>query len=202
MAKALLNEVADYYSAKLAQHGETAEGVDWNGEESQLLRFTQLCKVIAGEPFSITDLGCGYGALLDHLNDRYARFTYFGNDIAPAMIEAAKKRYLQPNAQFTTSAEPHRADYCVASGIFNVRQQRSDAEWWGYITSTLDTMASASNKGFAANFLPSYADADKKRDYLYYADPLQLSDYCTRHGTVTLLRDYGIYEFTLMVRKS
>ncbi len=35
----LLEEVAEYYSSKLAQHGETPRGVDWNGEESQVLRF-------------------------------------------------------------------------------------------------------------------------------------------------------------------
>ena len=63
-----LHEVADYYSAKLAQHGETPHGVDWNGDESQVLRFEQLVKVIDQKnAFSINDLGCGYGALFDHL---------------------------------------------------------------------------------------------------------------------------------------
>lgn len=42
----LLNEVATYYSEKLAQHGETPQGVDWNGTESQTLRFEQLFKII------------------------------------------------------------------------------------------------------------------------------------------------------------
>ena len=39
-------EVADYYSAKLAEHGETPQGVDWNGAESQVLRFEQLTRII------------------------------------------------------------------------------------------------------------------------------------------------------------
>ena len=69
----LLSEVANYYTEKLAEHGETPRGVDWNGEESQLLRFEQLCKIIDGatEAYSLNDLGCGYGALLDFLNDKY-----------------------------------------------------------------------------------------------------------------------------------
>ena len=29
----LLTEVAEYYTSKLAEHGETPHGVDWNGEE-------------------------------------------------------------------------------------------------------------------------------------------------------------------------
>jgi hypothetical protein len=42
----LLDEVATYYAEKLAEHGDTPRGVDWNGEESQIFRFAQLCKII------------------------------------------------------------------------------------------------------------------------------------------------------------
>ncbi len=198
----LLAEVADYYSAKLATHGITPQGVDWNGEESQFLRFTQLSKIIAGDDFSLTDVGCGYGAMLDYLQQHYPNFSYTGLDVSADMIAAAEqKNAAHKNATFVAgSTPPATTDYAVASGIFNVRQQRSDAEWEKYIASTLDTMAQHVSKGYAANFLPSYADADKKRDYLYYADPERWSDYCSAHGTVTVLRDYGLYEFTLLVR--
>ena len=67
----LLDEVATYYAEKLAEHGDTPRGVDWNGEESQKVRFAQLCKIIESKTpnFSLNDLGCGYGALLDYLRD-------------------------------------------------------------------------------------------------------------------------------------
>ena len=39
-----LEEVTAYYSNKLTQYGATPKGVDWNGEESQVLRFEQLYK--------------------------------------------------------------------------------------------------------------------------------------------------------------
>ena len=75
----LLSEVATYYSEKLAEHGETPRGVDWNGEESQALRFGQLCKIIdPSKHFSINDLGCGYGALYDFLTNKYEEFSYSG----------------------------------------------------------------------------------------------------------------------------
>ena len=68
----LLSEVAEYYSSRLAQYGETARGVDWNGEESQALRFEQLCMIInTSMPFSVNDLGCDYGALCDFLAHQY-----------------------------------------------------------------------------------------------------------------------------------
>ena len=66
MVNDLLQEVAEYYSAKLHEHGVSPRGVDWNGEESQQLRFTQLAKIIQHQQgFSINDLGkVKYGTLL------------------------------------------------------------------------------------------------------------------------------------------
>jgi SAM-dependent methyltransferase len=202
----LLNEVANYYSEKLTQHGETPRGVDWNGEESQTLRFEQLCKIVTTpDAFSLNDLGCGYGALFDFLNIRYPAISYLGVDVSEDMIQAAKQRY-QDNTQarFITSAEPNnRADYGVASGIFNVRLGRSDAEWRDYLEATLDVLNQTIRLGFAFNCLTSYSDEDKKRDYLYYADPCLLFDFCKRRYSrqVALLHDYGLYEFTILVRK-
>jgi SAM-dependent methyltransferase len=203
---AILTEVADYYSAKLAEHGETPCGVDWNGEESQTLRFAQLAKVIQpAKEFSLNDLGCGYGALFDYLNAVSQDFVYSGCDVSGDMINAAKIRYANnPNAHFVVASEPpEKADYGIASGIFNVRLGRSDVEWQKYLETTLDILNNSSYQGFAFNCLTSYSDADKMKDYLFYADPCQLFDLCKRRYSrhVALLHDYGLYEFTILVRK-
>lgn len=202
----ILAEVADYYSAKLVEHGATHRGVDWKSEESQMLRFKQLSKVIL-QPrgFSINDLGCGYGALFDYLRSKYQALTYTGCDISSDMVYAARTRHAaSPNAQFVVAATPPAiADYGIASGIFNVRFARSDAEWFDYLETTLDVLDRTSHHGFAFNCLTSYSDEDKMRDYLYYADPCTLFDLCkSRYSrNVTLLHDYGFYEFTILVRK-
>lgn len=202
----LLTEVAEYYSSKLAQHGETPRGVDWNGVESQTLRFGQLCKIIdTSNQFSINDLGAGYGALYDFLASEHERFSYSGIDVSGSMIRAAEQRYKDKSqARFVLSSEPDQvADYGVASGIFNVRLGRSDAEWRSYLEASLDVLDSTSRTGFAFNCLTSYSDADEMRDYLYYADPCVLFDLCKRRYSrnVALLHDYGLYEFTILVRK-
>jgi SAM-dependent methyltransferase len=202
----ILTEVADYYSAKLAEHGETPRGVDWNGEESQTLRFAQLAKIIQSpSTFSLNDLGCGYGALFDYLMSVSQNFIYHGCDVSSDMINAAHTRYTNhPNAHFVVASEPPEvADYSIASGIFNVRLGRNDVEWQEYLEATLEVLNQKSNQGFAFNCLTSYSDADKKRDYLYYADPNGLFDLCKRRYSrhVALLHDYGLYEFTILVRK-
>lgn len=204
----LLGDVANYYSGKLAEHGQTPRGVDWNGEESQTQRFIQLSKILPSETegFSVTDLGCGYGSLLDFLLARYSSFSYLGVDVSQDMILAAESRHkTKSNARFITAAEPDaESDYAMASGIFNVRLGRTDEEWFDYLSATLDVLDRTSRRGFAFNCLTSYSDEDKKRDYLYYADPCRLFDLCKRRYSrqVALLHDYGLYEFTILVRKA
>jgi len=202
----LLTEVAEYYTSKLTEHGETPKGVDWNGEESQTIRFQQLCEIIDTQhTFSINDLGCGYGALYDFLVHKYKDFSYLGVDVSEDMIRASMQRYQgKSNARFDHADKPDKiADYGIASGIFNVQMGRSDEEWRTYLEATLDILDRTSRVGFAFNCLTSYSDADKMRDYLYYADPYWLFDLCKRRYSrnVALLHDYDLYEFTILVRK-
>jgi SAM-dependent methyltransferase len=203
----LLTEISDYYTAKLAEYGETPRGVDWNSEEGQTLRFEQLCKVVGTENhFSINDLGCGYGALYGFLAERFVKISYFGVDVSERMISAAKQRYDgRVQANFLISSEPNQvADFGVASGIFNVRMGRSNDEWRSYLEATLDVLNQTSRFGFAFNCLTSYSDIDRMRNDLYYADPCLLFDLCKRRYSrnVALLHDYDLYEFTILVRKS
>lgn len=202
----ILNEVSEYYTSKLAEFGETAKGVDWNGEESQFLRFAQLGKIIKPEEFfTINDFGCGYGALYEYLTSQYNDFDYLGIDISEDMVIAAQKRYAnKENAHFLHANQPDKiADYSMASGIFNVRFQHTDNEWLEYIKSTLDVLNAYSHKGFSFNCLTSYSDMDKMRDYLYYAQPEALFGHCKKNyaSNIALLHDYGLYEFTILVRK-
>jgi hypothetical protein len=95
------------------------------------------------------------------------------------------------------------SDFAVASGIFNVRLNFSDDIWRSYLLSVLSDMNDHAKKGIAFNCLTCYSDPDRMRDDLYYADPLFLFDYCKRTiaPNVALLHDYGLYEFTIIVRK-
>lgn len=200
------NSVSDYYSEKLRQHGPVPRGVDWNSEASQQLRFTQLMKI--GEPserFSVNEIGCGYGALVSWMGNSTKVSEYHGVDLSIEMVAAAQRLHSSRSwASFAQGALPDRPrDYCVASGIFNVRLATSDDVWFPYIISVLDTMNEYGLRGFAFNVLTKYSDADKMRDYLYYADPALLFDHCKRNYSrnVALLHDYGLYEFTILVRK-
>ncbi len=189
-------------------HGATPLGVDWNGEESQFRRFHELMRVADDEQsesrFSILDFGCGYGGMLDYLQPVYGeRISYTGYDLSQAMIDEAKVKYAN-RGEFTQELNPSKNwDYLVASGVFNVKQDRSNAEWLDYILQVLEDFHRMSTKGFAFNVLTSYSDFEYMRDYLYYAEPELLFTHCKKQFSrkVALLHDYPLYEFTIIVKK-
>jgi SAM-dependent methyltransferase len=200
--------VEEYYTAKVMEHGPTARGVDWNSEASQQLRFQQLLRVLEHErgPFSVNDIGCGFGALAEYLQVRCrVPFQYYGVDLAPAMIRLAYERYGHfTNCRFSYQASAlTTAHYAVASGIFNVKLTTDAEEWRAYMLDTIEQMSRLSTRGFAFNVLTSYADPERMRPDLYYADPCFLFDYCQLRYSrwVAILHDYGLYEFTIVVRK-
>ncbi len=202
----VLQKIASYYTEKVEQHGPTPRGVDWNSSEAQSIRFEQITKVVplAGS-YSIADYGCGYGALFDFLSAAKRRpDLYEGYDVSAAMIDRARRIHEdEPNCVFTTSsADLVPADCTVASGIFSVRMDFAVQAWEAYVFETLDKMRSLSRKAFSFNMLTAYSDPERMRADLYYADPHRYFDYCrTRFArNVALLHDYGLYEFTVLVR--
>jgi SAM-dependent methyltransferase len=204
-SEAIRAGVAEYYGAKLAEHGATARGVDWRDEESQTLRFEQLLKIADPPgPFSINDYGCGYGALVAHLDRRGEPFSYTGFDVSEAMLHQAARMYAdRTDCTFVArEADLRPADYTVASGILNVKLGFSRDAWEDYVRETLTRLAALSRRGFAFNMLTSYSDPERMRDDLYYADPRVVFDHCKRafSRNVALLHDYGLYEFTTIVR--
>lgn len=207
------SSVAKYYSQKLRDHGATAKGVDWKDQQGQYLRFAQLAKLITDsgisqKPVSIADFGCGYGAFLGYMRRNFpegTRYEFLGIDLSEDMIEACRTQWNEDaDARFLVGHKPDiETDFAIASGIFNVSLETTQEEWLAYILNTLQTMSRFARKGFAFNCLTSYSDEDKKAKNLYYADPCYFFDYCKRNFSrnVTLLHDYNLYEFTILVRK-
>jgi SAM-dependent methyltransferase len=202
---AILSKVAAYYASKLAVHGSTPQGVDWNGTESHETRHRQFLHLLAGGPnVSVIDLGCGFGDFFRFLRWTGHKGRFIGYDIAPSMIEAARTLHGESeDHRWRIGAEPDEiADFAIASGIFNVKGEVTSELWTHYIYQTIDILAHAGRRGFAFNVLSLSSDPDLRRPGLYYADPTAVYAHCqSRYGrSVALLQDYGLYEFTVLVR--
>lgn len=76
-----------------------------------------------------------------------------------------------------------------------------DSLWEHYVKKALFNVNEKSIKGFAFNILTTYVDY--KERHLYYADPLFFFDFCKKNFSrnVSLLHDYGLYEWTMIVKK-
>jgi SAM-dependent methyltransferase len=198
----------EYFSEKLEAFGATPQGVDYNGPEAQERRFEQLIKIIdPSRPFSIIDFGSGYGAMFDFLHKKGWPFEYYGIDQIEKMVLAGRKAHQDfPNAHFTTvEHEIPVADYLVAGAIFNIKLDETDENWRDFVVKTLMRMNELCSKGFSFNMLTKYSDADRmaQRPDLFFGDPLFFFDHCKRSFSknVALLHDYGLYDFTILVRK-
>ncbi|MDD7885175.1 bifunctional 2-polyprenyl-6-hydroxyphenol methylase/3-demethylubiquinol 3-O-methyltransferase UbiG [Flavivirga sp. 57AJ16] len=206
MTKKIINKVDRYYSEKIIKHGATSHGVDWNGKESQFLRFEQLGKVFKSKKeFSLLDYGCGYGSFIDYLSENnFKNIQYFGYDISSEMLKQAKASFSKEDITFMSDLQHLiNVDYTIASGIFNVKLDTDEKDWKIYIEKTLNTLNDISELGFSFNILTSFSDEEYKKDYLFYADPMFYFNYCKNNFSrnVAVLHDYDLYEFTIIVRK-
>jgi SAM-dependent methyltransferase len=200
-----LGGVARLYSESLAEHGPSSRAVGWKDESSQRLRFEKLLEIVepGDHPLSVADLGCGYGAmfgfLAERLGDRVER--YVGYEISPEMLDSARERVTDERARFMSAARPSEpVDYSFASGPFNVKLEASDGEWEAEIRDALRALATTSTRGLAFNLLTTRVDW--REPHLFYADPARFVDFARRElgPSVELLEDYGLYEWTMLVR--
>ena len=200
-------DVRDYYSGTIERHGPTPRGVDWPNAASQYLRFVQLLKICDFDtPFRLNDFGCGYGALLEFLAMRYAgaEIAYRGIDISAAMIAAARERWggLRDTEFIVGSRCGRIADYAIASGAFNVRLGHPPADWELYVEAILADLNASSRIGFAVNFMLPH-DNKTIEDELYRSPAGRWVTFCRKElgCSVRVLRDYGLREFTLLIRR-
>jgi ubiquinone/menaquinone biosynthesis C-methylase UbiE len=205
--KNILSNVSNYYTEKINHFGATPQGVDWNSAESQQLRFKKLLSIIddPASSFSLLDYGCGFGSMYEFMKPGYPQMKYTGIDIAEPMISNAWQRFGNDNTQWYTSLPADfKSDYVIASGIFNVKLNHSNEEWLAYVKQILTEMDRIAQKGFAFNMLTSYSDLPYMKEYLYYANPGDIFDYCIRTFSrkVDLLHGYQLFEFSTIVRKN
>lgn len=202
---ALREDVGRYYSDRLGRFGATPLGVGWTCVPTQELRFVQIAKLFDADTFSLNDIGCGYGALLAYLRKRHriAQVDYLGLDLSKDMVEEAQRKWKKAaGARFAISSDTYRvADYCVASGIFNVKLGHDRTTWERFVSQTLAQMFDRCQRGVAVNFLRDDPGLDDVAEH-YRCTPGPWSAYARTLGASVELREgYGMPEFTLLLRR-
>lgn len=196
---------AAYYASRFAQFGPSPQGVDWKDERAQTFRFQQFDSLILDAPRDavICDLGCGYGALAEHIAELRTDIRYVGVDLVNDSLEVARSNTHAIECSFEVGSAPIPADIIVASGIFNVKGALDADVWRAYMHETTSRMWRAARFGIALNVLSTASDAAARRDHLFYASPTELVELALSHSrNFSMSHDYGLYESTLILRAS
>ncbi|NRA99091.1 MAG: class I SAM-dependent methyltransferase [Rhodobacteraceae bacterium] len=197
------NPMIAHYAERLREHGPGAKAVHWADKDSQFARFRVLCG-IDDDLGHVLDVGCGLGALWDHLEDRGGYSAYTGVDIVPEFLDhlrarAAGATQVRVMRSDLPNALPGPVDYALASGIFNNAMDDN----WGFLTSSLRAMWDASEKGIAFNAMTRFVDFHDPE--LWYVDPAEVLSFCKTElgGHPVLRHDYltrpGAFPFEFAV---
>lgn len=203
--------IATRYGRVVRVQGDTPLGVGWSTEEVQHKRFDVLLSLLdhaaPDAPVTVSDLGCGWGALWDRIKDHktppVAR--YIGYDISTEMITLARQRTgHDTRARFVlTQGNTESVDYGFVSGTFNFHDNTPPQVWEDYVRNSLDHFAKTCKKGLAFNLL--HHRARTKRP-MFYADPALWLDRAHTwikdrggQGSVRLEEDYLPDDFTVLV---
>lgn len=202
-----LDPVRNYFRDKLHTHGATHRGVDYNSDKSMEIRFDQLMRILDDRrAYTLLDWGSGYGAMLSYLLRSGHTVDYTGYDILEDMVVQGRTRFQDyPTVRFTSNLNAlEEVDFSVVSGTFNMKLDATTEDWTALVLDNLAQINRLSREGFAFNLLTSYSDPEYMRSDLFYADPCFFFDYCKRNFSknVALLHDYGLYDFTVLVRKN
>jgi SAM-dependent methyltransferase len=203
-----LAPIVRVYQRRLAKYGSGPRGVYWINRERQLLRFEILAGILDGEAdlanITVNDLGCGYGALFEFLRDLPAlqQGQYFGYDMCPEMVAAAKARIGDPRAHIHHAVTATRqADYSFVSGTYNLKLKADERSWTKYVKASLEQLWEKTQRGLAFNMLttPQYDAAEE----FYRAEASEYADFCRRKlsANVTVVEDYPLPDWTILVRR-
>lgn len=189
-----MSEVLRRYEEAFRLYGCTPEGVVWPDQAGVDLRFQKLIEILDGNPFTAMDFGCGYGAMIPTLVERGLTH-YCGVEAVDVIRKEAELRY--PEYEFIEVMKGE-VDYCFVSGTFNLKMGVPDWQWTRWVLGTMRDLCRRARKGVAANFM-TYKPDWKDKTLWYPASIAQIT--CSLPGKVEVLEDYGLHEWTLLIRK-
>jgi hypothetical protein len=118
------------------------------------------------------------------------------------MLEQARR--LHPGVRFEQrdfrhGAGAERWDVLLCSGLFHVKLDQTDAQWWRFVQDTLRQMFAACRVAIAFNLMSDRVDW--RAPDLFYASPGAVLDFCRAELSrwVVLRHDYPLHEFTVHV---
>lgn len=204
-------KLVDHYEDCFIEHGATPKGVDWPNDEDLKKRFKIMLngiplQIMKNTKIKLLDVGCGYGALLDHVQQNSEIvLDYHGIDLSHKMINYAQTKH--PKALFEVRnllenpLEANRFDFAILNGVFTEKRSLQQQEMEDFFISLVKNVYHNCRYGIAFNVMNHHVDW--YRDDLFYLSfdrmAILLKEHCSRH--FRFIADYGLYEYTVYLYK-
>jgi len=194
------------YENQFMLHGATPEGVHWVGSKRQELRFKLLLEAIFEQNYteniSIADVGCGYGALVNYINDNIDsnKLQYLGYDISDRLINQCKENIHYHWANFKVGKNPHiEIDHCIMSGTYNLAMTNNIQDWEDYIFNCLNACWRKTRKSMIFNLQIAPISFISKGN-IYYGNKKRTLTKCRSYfGATTIVQHPSLTKDAMFV---
>ncbi|MCC7543439.1 class I SAM-dependent methyltransferase [bacterium] len=190
------------YQEKFREHQGSPQSLKWTDRVSAEARYAQLVADIDFNGKTILDVGCGFGDISEFISSKAGNYTYVGIDMVPEFIEVAKQRYPEHTfieGNYFLEPLPDMHDIVMCCGALNSNMD----DPIGFRKQAIQTMWQHANEAVVFNMAgrhprPNYS----AKSSIYYADSLEILDFCTTLTTKVILRQhYSKKDFTIVLYK-
>lgn len=196
------SRLLDFYGSRKEKHGLGSPlTLSWNNSNTQNIRFKVLKQISPKlENSTVLDLGCGFGDLLDSLEEDFNIQKYIGIDIEKDFIEYARKERGSEDVEFLEAdflnMELPKVDFVLISGSLNFKIDNAKQIYLDLIRKSFETC----EVGVGFNMLDSRYHIDDD-DFVTY-DPQEVFQFCLElTPEAELVRGYLSYDFTIFMYK-
>lgn len=192
------------YQNNFKKFGVDPRSLLWKSRGAAHQRFRQFWKEIDFNNKKVMDVGCGFGEFGKFLIKRYENVKYTGVDVVSEFVEIAKKEV--PKGKFFVKDYlkdkiDGKYNVIVASGVLNSNTDGNNLE---YRKKAIKKMFSLTSHILAFNMLGGHpAPVNKKGSNVWYADSLEILEYCMSLTKKVILRQqYNSKDFTILMYKT
>jgi SAM-dependent methyltransferase len=212
MIKKFYSPLVENYAYYLKKFGNNFSGYNWPNKKDLITRYDIFLEylIFSKKIFTVLDVGCGNGGLLDRINYHKLKINYTGIDISKEAIDYAKKKNQKANfivcdfleINNNTQIKNKKFDYIVLNGLFTVKYSMSNYLMNKFLKECLIKSFKIANFGIAFNLMR--IDVDFKRDDLFYVSFDTLNTFIKKNLSKNFIfrADYKLYEFTTYIFKN
>lgn len=200
------NKYVELYSERYKEYGYDPKTLGWF-KGKQDIRFDVLTSQVDLTGKKILDIGCGFGDLNICLTNKFGRYSYYGIDVVPVLIEEAQKKYVSTDDipckfycdDFLKKDFQEKFDYAIASGIFNFKLEGQDN--YEYVDAVIKKAFDLCSIGIAFDFLSDKVDFIKYGHTFHFAPDKILSMGYKYTRNVVFRNDCLPFEFAIFLFK-